>query len=173
MSTCSERHVRILPPAHIAPGAAGTNRQCTTLQSAAPPTRSGTRRSMPPMPALPPPASVSCHEKHATDTILRTFCTKTTSFAYFQSKNDREPTATASCYESPRQYSVTRREKHFSNFGPNWAKQRISIPYRYPPDTRFPKNSQPVCVTSGRSWANPGQNRPHCCAHAPRYRPGG
>ena len=113
MSTCPELNVRTLPPAHIAPGAAATNRQCTTRPSAAPPIRSRTRRGMPPMPALPPPASVSCHEKHATDAILRTFCTITTSFAHFQSKNDREPTATASCYESPCQYPVTRRERRF------------------------------------------------------------
>ena len=131
MSTCSELNVRILPPAHIAPGPADTNRQCTTLQSAAPPTRSGTRRSMPPMPALPPPASVSCHEKHATDTILRTLCTKTTSFAYFQSKNDREPTATASCYESPCQYPATRREKVFFKVRPIGPERA----FRYPIDT--------------------------------------
>ena len=131
MSTCSELNVRTLPPAHIAPGAAGTNRQCTTLQSAAPPTRSGTRRAMPPMPALPPPASVSCHEKHATDTILRTFCTKTTSFAHFQSKNDRELTATASCYESPCQYPATRREKVFFKVRPIGPERA----FRYPIDT--------------------------------------
>ncbi len=131
MSTCSERHVRILPPAHIAPGAAAATRKCTTQPSAAPPTRGGTRRAMPPMPAQPPSASVSCHEKHATDTILRTFCTKTTSFAHFQSKNDRELTATASCYESPCQYPATRREKVFFKVGPIGPERA----FRYPIDT--------------------------------------
>ena len=131
MPTRSVPNIRILPPANIAPGAAGTNRKCTALPSAAPPTRSGTGPAIQPMPAPPPPGSVSCHKEHAAVTVLRIFFTKTTSSAYFRSKNDREPTAAASCYESPCQYPVTRREKHFSNFGPNWAKQRI----RYPIDT--------------------------------------
>ena len=132
MSTCSERHVRNLPPAHIAPGATATNRKCATLPPAAPPTRSGAVRAMlSPMPALPPPGSVSCHEKHATGTILRIFCTKTTSFAYFQSKNDREPTAAASCYESPNQNPVTRKEGNFFRIGPIRPKHAL----RYPIDT--------------------------------------
>ncbi len=155
MSTCSELNVRTLPPANIAPGAAGTNRQCTTLQSAAPPTLSRTRRAMPPMPALPPPASVSCHEKHATDTILRTFCTKTTPFAHFQSKNDREPTATASCYESPRQYPVTRREKVFSKLGQsgqNSAFDTLSIPCRYPISEEFAATLRHIWTLLGQSW---------------------
>ncbi len=155
MSTSPELNVRILPPAHIAPGAAGTNRQCTTLQSAAPPTRSGTRRAMPPMPALPPPASVSCHEKHATDTILRTFCTKTTPFVHFQSKNDREPTATASCYESPRQYPVTRREKVFSKLGQsgqNSAFDTLSIPCRYPVSEKIAATLRHIWTLLGQSW---------------------
>jgi len=63
------------------------------------------------MPALPAPGSVSCHEKHATVTVLRTFCTKTTFFAHFQSKTDRELTATASYYERPCQYPVTKSEE--------------------------------------------------------------
>ncbi len=131
MSTRSVPNVRILPPAHIAPGSAATNRKCTALPSAAPPTRSGTGPAIQPMPAPPPPGSVSCHKEHAAVTVLRTFCTRTPSFAHFQSKTDRELTAAASCYESPCQNPVTRREKQFSNFGPIWAKQRI----RYPIDT--------------------------------------
>ena len=131
MPTRSVPNVRILLPANIAPGAAGTHRKCTALPSAAPPTRSGIGPAIQPMPAPPPPGSVSCHKEHAAVTVLRIFCTKTTSSAYFQSKSDREPTAAASCYESPCQYPVTRREKQFSNFGPIWAKQRI----RYPTDT--------------------------------------
>ena len=131
MSTRSELNVRILPPAHIAPGAAATTRQCTTQPSAAPLTLSGIKRAMPSMPPLPPLTSVSCHEKHATDTILRTCCNKTTSFAHFLSKNDRELTATASCYESPCQYPVTRREKVFFKVRPIRPKQRI----RYSIDT--------------------------------------
>ena len=160
MSTRSVPNVRILLPANIAPGAAGTHRKCTALPSAAPPTRSGTEPAIQPMSAPPPPGSVSCHKEHAAVTVLRTFCTKTTSSAYFQSNNDREPTAAASCYESPCQYPVTRREKHFSSLGPIWAKQRISIPNRYPADTRIPKDSQPLCDTIGHSSATCGQNRP-------------
>ena len=173
MSTCSELNVRTLPPAHIAPGAAGTNRQCTTLQSAAPPTRSGTRRAMPPMPALPPPASVSCHEKHATDTILRTFCTKTTPFAHFQSKNDREPTATASCYESPRQYPVTRREKVFSKLGQsgqNSAFDTLSIPSRYPVSKKIAAGLRHIRTLLSQFWT---ESAPflRTCAALPKMRP--
>ena len=127
MSPCSELNVRTLPPANIAPGAAGTNRQCTTQPSAAPPTRNRTRRAMPPMPAQPPPPSVSCHEKHATDTILRTFCTKTTFFAYFLSKTDRyrillRESMPISCHEESDNSLKVR---------PFRPKQRI----RYPIDT--------------------------------------
>ena len=124
MSTCSERHVRILP-------------QRTSRR------------------ALPPPASVSCHEKHATDTILRTFCTKTTPFAHFQSKNDREPTATASCYESPRQYPVTRREKVFSKLGQsgqNSAFDTLSIPCRYPVSEKIADTLRHIWTLLGQSW---------------------
>ena len=60
MPTNSERHVLTLPPAHIAPGLAATAPKCTT---------------QPNIPAKPPHASISCHEKHETVTILRTFCT--------------------------------------------------------------------------------------------------
>ena len=173
MSTCSELNVRTLPPANIAPGAAGTNRQCTTLQSAAPPTRSRTRRAMPPMPALPPPASVSCHEKHATDTILRTFCTKTTPFAHFQSKNDREPTATASCYESPRQYPVTRREKVFSKLGQsgqNSAFDTLSIPCRYPVSKKIAAGLRHIRTLLSQFWT---ESAPflRMCAALPKRRP--
>ena len=172
MSTSPELNVRILPPAHIAPGAAGTNRQCTTLQSAAPPTRSGTRRAMPPMPALPPPASVSCHEKHATDTILRTFCTKTTPFAHFQSKNDREPTATASCYESPRQYPVTRREKVFSKLGQsgqNSAFDTLSIPCRYPVSEKIAAGLRHIRTLLGQ-YRTESAPFLHTCAALPTRR---
>ena len=131
MPTCSELNVRNLPQANIAPGSAGTHRKCTALPSAAPPTRSGTVPAMPPMPAPPSPGSVSCHEKHATDTILRTFCTNTTSFAYFQSKSDREPTATASCYESPCKCPVTKSEEKIHKSGHN----RAQLCIRYPIDT--------------------------------------
>ncbi len=120
MPTHSERHVLTLSPSHIAPGLAATSPKCTTR---------------PPMPAPPPPASVSCHEKDATVTVLRPFCTKTTLFAHFLSKNDKELTATASCYESPCQYPVTRRENFFSKLdqsGQNSAFDTLSIPSRYP-----------------------------------------
>lgn len=116
MPTCPELHFRSLPPAHVVPGPAGTSQQCADLPSAAPPTRSGMAPAMPPMPAPPAPGSVSCHEKHATDTVLRTFCTKTPSFAHFRSKSDRELTATASCYESPCQYPVTKSEEKIRNY---------------------------------------------------------
>ena len=131
MSTRSELNVRNLPPANIAPGAAATNRKCSHLSSAAPPIHCGTKSPMPSMPAPPTPGSVSCHEEHATDTILRTFCTKTPSFAHFQSKTDRELTATASCYESPCRYPVTRTQKSFSKSGPSGQIYTI----RYPIDT--------------------------------------
>ena len=121
MPTHSERHVLTLSPSHIAPGLAATSPKCTTR---------------PPMPAPPPPASVSCYEKHETVTALRTFCAKTTFFAHFLSKNDRELTATASCYERPCQYPVTRREKAFfkklDQSGQNSAFDTLSIPCRYP-----------------------------------------
>ena len=127
MSTCSELNVRTLPPANIAPGAAGTNRQCTTQPSAAPPIRNRTRRAMPPMPALPTRPSISCHEKHATDTTLRTFCTKTTLFVYYQSKTTRyrillRESMPISCHEE---------RENFCKVGPIRPKLRI----RYPIDT--------------------------------------
>ena len=131
MSTRPELNVRVLPPAHVAPGAAATNRQCTTQPSAAPPTRDRGKRAMPPMPAPPPPSSVSCHKGHSATTDLRTLCNKTPSFAHFQSKTDRELTAAASCYESPCQYPVTRTKENFSKrdrSGRNRA-------FRYPIDT--------------------------------------
>ena len=86
---------------------------------------------MPPMPAPPPPSSVSCHKGHSATTDLRTLCNKTPSFAHFQSKTDRELTATASCYESPCQYPVTSTKENFSKrdrSGRNRA-------FRYPIDT--------------------------------------
>ena len=120
MPTHSERHVLTLSPSHIAPGLSATSPKCTTR---------------PPMPAPPPPASVSCHEKDATVTVLRPFCTKTTLFAHFLSKNDKELTATASGYESPCQCPVTKRENFFSKLdqsGQNSAFDTLSIPSRYP-----------------------------------------
>ena len=173
MSTCSECHVRILPSAHIAPGAAAATRQCTTLQSAAPPTRSGTRRAMPPMPALPPPASVSCHEKHATDTILRTLCTKTTSFAHFQSKSDREPTATVSCYESPCQYPVTKKEKNLSKLGQSGQNEHfdtLSIPCRYPVSEKSAAGLRHNWTLSAQFWTASAPLL-RTCATLPTRRP--
>ena len=173
MSTCSERHVRNLPPAHIAPGATATNRKCATLPPAAPPTRSGAVPAMlSPMPALPPPGSVSCHEKHATDTVLRTFCTKTTPFAHFQSKNDREPTATASCYESPRQYPVTRREKVFSKLGQsgqNSAFDTLSIPCRYPVSEKIAAGLRHIRTLLGQ-YRTESAPFLHTCAALPTRR---
>ena len=87
MSTRSELNVRNLPLANIAPGAAATNRKCSHLLSAAPPTRSGTKPAMQPMPSPPAPGSVSCHEKHVTDTVLRTFCTRMSSFCALSVQN--------------------------------------------------------------------------------------
>ena len=149
MSPCSELNVRTLPPANIAPGAAGTNRQCTTQPSA-----------MPPMPALPPPPSISCHEKHATDTTLRTFCNKTTSLAHFLHQNDTF--CVLSVQNHPLPHPATRVHANILSRGEaklfqswaNQAKTAHSIPYRYPVDTRFPKSSRPVCVTSGRFSKN-------------------
>ena len=141
MSTCTELNVRTLPPAHIAPGAAAANQNCATLPSAAPPTLSSGKRAMPPMPVQPPPGSVSCHETRETVAELRTFCTKTTFLAHFLSKTDRELTATASCYESPCHYPVTRREKVSSKLGQsgqNSASDTLSIPCRYPVSEEFP-----------------------------------
>ena len=173
MSTCSERHVRNLPPAHIAPGATATNRNCATLPPAAPPTRSGAVPAMlSPMPALPPPGSVSCHEKHATDTILRIFCTKTTSFAYFQSKNDREPTAAASCYESPNQYPVTRKEGSFSELdqsGQNMHFDTQSIPCRYPKSERFTARLRHIRTFLGQ-YRTDSALLLHTCAALPTRR---
>ena len=173
MSTRSELNVRILPPAHIAPGAAATTRQCTTQPSAAPLTLSGIKRAMPSMPPLPPLTSVSCHEKHATDTILRTCCNKTTSFAHFLSKNDRELTATASCYESPCQYPVTRREKVFSKLGQsgqNSAFDTLSIPCRYPISERFAAGLRHIWTLPGQNWT---ESAPflRTCAALPTRRP--
>ena len=131
MLTCSEPNVRILPPSNIPPSPACSNRKCSHQPSAAPPYRSGTVPAKPPMPAPPSPGSVSCHKEHSAAAVLRTFCTKTPSFAHFQSKTDRELTATASGYESPRQYPVTRTKENFSKqdrSGRNRA-------FRYPIDT--------------------------------------
>ena len=131
MSTCSELHVPNLHPAHIAPVPTGANRKCSHLPPAAPSIHSGTKPALPPMPAPPAPGSVSCHEKHATVTVLRTLCTKTPLFAHFLSKTDRVLTATASRYESPCQYPVTRSEEKIHKTGLNWSQQRT----RYPIDT--------------------------------------
>jgi len=153
MSTYSELNVQFLPPANIAPGAAGATRKCTIQLSAAPLTRSRGERAMPPMPAPPTHGSVSCHEKHVTDTVLRTFCTKTPSFAHSRSKTDRELTATASCYESPCQYPVTRRENNNSKLGPSGQNKHfdtLSIPCQYPISEIFAA----TFVTSGRFWPN-------------------
>ena len=128
MPTHSERQVLTLSPSHIAPGLAATSPKCTTR---------------PPMPAPPPPAWVSCHEKDATVTVLRPFCTKTTLFAHFLSKNDKELTATASGYESPCQYPVTRREKVFFKIGPIRPKQRIRYPIDTLPIPGFRETSSP------------------------------
>ncbi len=149
MSPCSELNVRTLPPANIAPGAAGTNRQCTTQPSA-----------MPPMPAQPTPGSISCHEKHATDTTLRTFCNKTTSLAHFLHQNDTF--CVLSVQNRPLPHPATRVHANILSRGEgklfqswaNQAKTAHSIPYRYPVDTRFPKSSRLVCVTSGRFSKN-------------------
>ena len=172
MSTCSDLNVRNLPPAHIAPGAAATTRKCTTHPSAAPPTRSRTRRAIPPMPALPPPVSASCHEKDATVAVLRTFCTKTTSFAHFLFKNDRELTATASCYESPCRYPVTRREKKFSKLGPSGQNKHfdtLSIPCRYPISVKLAVRSRHIWSRLGHFWTEPAPSL-HTCAPLPTRR---
>ena len=131
MSTCSEPNVRNQPPANMASGTAAANPKCGHLPTAAPPTRCETKPAMQPMPAPPSPGSVSCHKEPAADTVLRTSCTNTPSFAHFQSKTDRELTATASCYESPCQYPVTSTKEYFSKrdrSGRNRA-------FRYPIDT--------------------------------------
>ena len=169
MSTCPESNVRILPQVHIAPVAAGTYRKSPTLPPAAPPTRNGMKPAMPPMPAPPATGPVSCHEKHAAVTVLRTFCTRTTYFARFYDKNGRQTTATVSCYESPCLYPVTRRKKNFSKLGQSDQNKHfdtLSIPCRYP----ISAVSQPLYDTHGRSWAYSGQSRPHFCTHARRYR---
>ena len=171
MSTCSDLNVRNLPPAHIAPGAAATTRKCTTHPSAAPPTRSRTRRAIPPMPALPPPVSASCHEKDATVAVLRTFCTKTTSFAHFLFKNDREPTAAVSCYESPCPYPVTRRPKNFSKLdqtGQNKQFDTLSIPCRYPISQKFAATLRHNTTLLGQLWTDSAAYLTACAASPTR-----
>ena len=69
-----------------------------------------------------------------------------------------------SCHENKGKFFKTR---------PIRPKSNISIPYRYPVDTRFPKNTQLVCVTIGRFSANSVQNRPpllRTCAALPNRR---
>ena len=172
MPTCSEQNVRNQPPAHIAPGAAATNRKCSHLPSAAPPMHSGTKPAMPSMPAPPTPGSVSCHKEHAAETFCALSALERHHFAHFQSKTDRKLTASASCYESPYQYPVTRTKKCFSKSGPSGQIYTIRYPIDTLPIPDFPIDSRPVCVTSGRSWANIGQNRTLSRTPARRYRQG-
>ena len=166
ISTSAELNVRNLPPATIAPGTAATNPKCPHLPSAAPPIYCGTNSPMQPLPSLPAPGSVSCHEEHAAVTVLRTFCTKTTSFAHFQSKTDRELTATASCYESPCRYPVTRREKKFSKLGPSGQNKHfdtLSIPCRYPISVKFAVRLRHIWSRLGHFWTEPAPSL-HTCA---------
>ncbi len=172
ISTSAELNVRNLPPATIAPGTAATNPKCPHLPSAAPPMYCGTNSPMQPLPSLPAPGSVSCHEEHAAVTVLRTFCTKTTSFAHFQSKTDRELTATASCYESPCRYPVTRREKKFSKLGPSGQNKHfdtLSIPCRYPISVKLAVRSRHIWSRLGHFWTEPAPSL-HTCAPLPTRR---
>ncbi len=172
MSTCSQPNVRILPQANFAPGSAGNSSKCTDLPSAAPPTHSVMTPAMQPMPALPAPGSVSCHEKHAAVVVLRTSCAQNDIFCAF-SRQKRQGTDSGrillresmsiSCHEQRRKYFQNR---------PKLVTTAHSIPFRYPVDTRFPKNSQSLYDTIRRSWVNSGQNRPHSCLHARLHRQG-
>jgi len=178
MSTRSELNVRNLPLANIAPGAAATNRKCSYLLSAAPPTRSGTKPAMQPMPSPPAPGSVSCHEKHVTDTVLRTFCTRTSSFcalsalechhfAHFQSKTDRELTATASCHESPCPYPVTRTKENFQSqalLGKSIQFDTLSIPCRYPISEKFAAGLRHIWTLLAQYWTIPAPFLRTCAA---------
>ncbi len=141
MSTGSALKARILPPADIAPGPVGNYRQCAYLPSFAQSTRSDTKRSMKPLPAHPAPGSVSCHEKNATVTGLRTSCTKMPSFAHILSEIGRKLTATVSCYETPSRNPVTRYREKTLRFGPIWPQQ----PLRYPIDTRPIPDFRSIC----------------------------
>ncbi len=155
MSTGSALKVRILPPADIASGPVGNNRQCAYLPSFAQSKRSDAKRSMKPLPAHPAPGSESCHEEHETVTALRTSCTKTPSFAHFQSKNDGELTATASCYESPCQYPVTKSEEKILELvktGQNSAFDTLSIPGRYPISEVFAAGLRHIRTHLGHYW---------------------
>ena len=128
---------------------------------------------MPTMPALPPPGSVSCHETRETVAELRTFCTKTTFFAHFLSKTDRELTATASCYESPCHYPVTRREKVFSKLGQsgqNSVFDTQSIPCRYPVSEEFPAGLRHIRTLLGQ-YRTESAPFLRTCAALPTRRP--
>ena len=166
MSTHSKPNVRTLAPTHITKSLVYTNLQCADPSPAAPPVYSRITPALPPMPVPPPLGSESCHKEHAAATVLRTICTRTPSFAHFLSKTDRNLTAAASCYETPCQYPVTKREKKIFQLGPSGQSKHfdtLSIPSRYPISQR---NSQPVFESCGRSWAHSGLNWPHFCGRA-------
>ena len=151
-----------LPKAHIAPGSAGNDSKCAELPSAAPPTHSVMTRAMQPMPA---PAGTRFCILSRRSTQLSLFCAlsalKTTSFARFHDKNDREPTAAVSCYESPCPISCHEKTEKFFKVRPNRPKQAV----RYPIDTLsipdFPEIRSHFTNTIRRSWVNSGQIRPH------------
>ena len=173
MSTCSEPNVRNQPPANMASGTAAANPKCGHLPTAAPPPRCETKPAMQPMPAPPSPGSVSCHKEHAADTVLRTSCLRTPSFAHSQSKTDRELTATASCYESPCQYPVTSTKEIFQNETDQAEIEHfdtLSIPCRYSISAILAAGLRHVWTLLGRNWTEPAPFLPTCAALPTRRR---
>ena len=157
MSLCSEPNVRTLSPAHIASGSAGNDSKCAELPSAAPPTHSVMTRAMQPMPAPPAPGSVSCHEKHAAVAVLRTFGTQNDILCAFSRQKRQGTDSGRILLRESMSISCHEKTEKFFKVRPNRPKQAV----RYPIDTRFPRNSQPLYDTIRRSWVNSGQIRPH------------
>ena len=160
MSTRSVPNVRSLPPANIAPGAAGTHRQCTApaVRRVPHPQRNRTRHAA--------PAGVAGTRLCV---LSRQACNRHY-FAHFLHQNDifcalsvQNRPRTDRCrilLRESKPISCHEKRETFFKFWAQLGKTAHSIPYRYPVDTRLPKNSQPLCVTIGHSSATCGQNRP-------------
>ena len=128
MSTCSEPNVPILLQANFAPGSAGNDSKCAELPSAAPPTHSVMTPAMQPMPALPAPGSVSCHEKHAAVVVLRTFGTQNDIFCAFSRQKRQGTDSGRILLRESMPISCHENTDKFFKVGPNRPKQAIQYP---------------------------------------------
>ena len=91
--------------------------------------------------------------------------------AHFLHQNDRELTATVSCYESPCPYPVTRRPKNFSKLdqtGQNKQFDTLSIPCRYPISQKFAATLRHNTTLLGQLWTDSAAYLTACAASPTR-----